>query len=167
MRFSDRGEATHSTMNTIAETEKTPQPTPRMAEGRQPFAYRRDYGGNRFVYFTLSSRARGLSIGVNLNPDKRCNFDCTYCEVDRRGPVSDSALDFTLMARELKSTLALVRNGRLRMRNATPRQQRRFSLKFSQFSGRAGVTCCRQKRIFDLSWPAQRSKIHFRTSFGR
>ena len=103
-------------MNTIAETEKTSQPTPRMAEGRQPFAYRRDYDGNRFVYFTLSSRARGLSIGVNLNPDKRCNFDCTYCEVDRRGPVSDSALDFTLMATELKSTLALVRNGRLRER---------------------------------------------------
>ena len=25
----------------------------------------------------------GISIGVNLNPDKVCNFDCIYCQVDR------------------------------------------------------------------------------------
>ena len=38
---------------------------------------------NRYVYAVVSRRARGLSIGVNLNPDKVCNFDCTYCQVDR------------------------------------------------------------------------------------
>ena len=38
---------------------------------------------NRFVYPVLSRRAGGLSIGVNLNPDKVCNFDCIYCQVDR------------------------------------------------------------------------------------
>jgi wyosine [tRNA(Phe)-imidazoG37] synthetase (radical SAM superfamily) len=31
----------------------------------------------------ISPRARGLSLGVNLNPGKYCNFDCIYCEVDR------------------------------------------------------------------------------------
>ena len=25
----------------------------------------------------------GISVGVNLNPDKVCNFDCIYCQVDR------------------------------------------------------------------------------------
>ena len=39
-----------------------------------------------FVYPVISRRSQGLSIGVNLNPDKRCNFDCVYCEVDRRTP---------------------------------------------------------------------------------
>jgi wyosine [tRNA(Phe)-imidazoG37] synthetase (radical SAM superfamily) len=39
-----------------------------------------------YVYPVISRRSRGLSIGVNLNPDKRCNFDCVYCEVDRRTP---------------------------------------------------------------------------------
>ena len=29
-----------------------------------------------FVYPVISRRSRGLSIGVNLNPDKVCNFDC-------------------------------------------------------------------------------------------
>ena len=34
------------------------------------------------VYPVYSRRSEGLSIGVNLYPDrKRCNFDCKYCEV--------------------------------------------------------------------------------------
>jgi histidinol dehydrogenase len=34
------------------------------------------------VYPVYSRRSRGLSIGVNLYPDKKCcNFDCGYCEV--------------------------------------------------------------------------------------
>jgi histidinol dehydrogenase len=34
------------------------------------------------VYPVYSRRSGGLSIGVNLYPDrKRCNFDCGYCEV--------------------------------------------------------------------------------------
>src|SRR6478752_2462194 len=33
---------------------------------------------NRFVYPVLSRRSGGISIGVNLNPDKICNFDCIY-----------------------------------------------------------------------------------------
>ena len=39
---------------------------------------------NRFVYPVLSRRSGGISVGVNLNPDKVCNFDCIYCQVDRR-----------------------------------------------------------------------------------
>ncbi len=39
-----------------------------------------------YVYPVISRRSRGLSIGVNLNPDGACNFDCIYCQVDRTGP---------------------------------------------------------------------------------
>jgi wyosine [tRNA(Phe)-imidazoG37] synthetase (radical SAM superfamily) len=73
----------------------------------------RDLLGNRFVYAVISSRARGLSLGVNVNPDKRCNFDCSYCEVDRRQPSTESRLDVTVMATELRQTLAFIRSGRL------------------------------------------------------
>lgn len=38
----------------------------------------------RQVYLVVSSRARGLSVGLNFNPDQACNFDCCYCEVGRR-----------------------------------------------------------------------------------
>ncbi len=34
-------------------------------------------------YPVVSRRSKGLSIGVNLNPDRVCNFDCIYCEVNR------------------------------------------------------------------------------------
>ena len=58
--------------------------------------------GNRFVYAAISQRARGLSIGVNLNPDKRCNFDCVYCEVDRDTPGRARRVDVAVMASELE-----------------------------------------------------------------
>ena len=41
---------------------------------------------NRFVYLAVSPRARGLTVGVNLSPDRRCNFDCLYCDVTRKTP---------------------------------------------------------------------------------
>jgi wyosine [tRNA(Phe)-imidazoG37] synthetase (radical SAM superfamily) len=54
-----------------------------------------------FVYPVISRRSRGLSIGVNLNPDKRCNFDCVYCEVDRRTPGRAESVDLTRLREEL------------------------------------------------------------------
>jgi wyosine [tRNA(Phe)-imidazoG37] synthetase (radical SAM superfamily) len=80
------------------------------------FGCSRDFLDNRFVYAVISPRARGLSVGVNLNPDKRCNFDCIYCEVDRRQPSRESRLDVEVMARELECTLEMVQSGRIRER---------------------------------------------------
>ncbi len=37
----------------------------------------------KYVYPVLSRRAGGLSVGINMNPDKRCNYSCLYCEVNR------------------------------------------------------------------------------------
>jgi wyosine [tRNA(Phe)-imidazoG37] synthetase (radical SAM superfamily) len=68
---------------------------------------------NTFVYPVLSRRSRGISIGVNLNPDKVCNFDCIYCQVDRRSAaVTDFVQTEPLMA-ELEQTLDLVESGAL------------------------------------------------------
>ena len=76
----------------------------------------RDFLNNRFVYAVISSRARGLSLGVNMNPDKLCNFDCLYCEVDRRTPPTETVLDVGVMAAELQRTLTYVLQGRLHER---------------------------------------------------
>ena len=78
------------------------------------FGCPRDFLDNRFVYTVISPRARGLSIGVNLNPDKRCNFDCVYCEVNRAEPPRAQELDLSSMASELERTLELVQSGRIR-----------------------------------------------------
>jgi len=76
----------------------------------------RDWLGNRFVYAVISSRAGGLSLGVNMNPDRQCNFDCSYCEVDRRTPSPEKQLIVDVMAAELHRTLLAVRQGQLRSR---------------------------------------------------
>ena len=46
-------------------------------------SHERAFGKNLYVYPVLSRRAGGISVGINLNPDKGCNFDCVYCQVDR------------------------------------------------------------------------------------
>jgi wyosine [tRNA(Phe)-imidazoG37] synthetase (radical SAM superfamily) len=80
------------------------------------FGSPRDFFDNRFVYAVVSARARGLSVGINLCPDRHCNFQCVYCEVHRNGEGRPQELDVEVMAAELKKTLAYVRNGRLRER---------------------------------------------------
>jgi wyosine [tRNA(Phe)-imidazoG37] synthetase (radical SAM superfamily) len=80
------------------------------------FSSARDFMENRFVYTVVSPRARGLSIGVNVNPDKRCNFDCLYCEVDRSHKTEELRLDPEVMSGELQNMLSFVAQGRLRER---------------------------------------------------
>src|SRR5262245_19289261 len=77
------------------------------------FGCARDFLDNRFVYTVISPRARGLSIGINMNPDKRCSFDCVYCEVNRGETAHESVLDVPAMIAELQRTLELVRSGGL------------------------------------------------------
>jgi wyosine [tRNA(Phe)-imidazoG37] synthetase (radical SAM superfamily) len=52
---------------------------------RQHRSHPRDWRQNYYVYPVISRRSQGLSIGINLNPDTACNFDCIYCQVDRSG----------------------------------------------------------------------------------
>ncbi|MGP8236294.1 MAG: radical SAM protein [Limisphaerales bacterium] len=79
-----------------------------------PFHCPRNFLDNRFVYTVMSARARGLAIGINMNPDKFCNFDCRYCEVNRLLPPTEKELVTSVMAEELEKTLWLVRSGKIR-----------------------------------------------------
>ena len=101
-------------MSTSVDVHPKSKINPLESETNAAFGFPRDYLGNRFVYFAISSRARGLSVGVNLTPDKRCNFDCVYCEVDRRTPGKSETLDLSVLSAELEATLASVRDGKLR-----------------------------------------------------
>lgn len=73
-----------------------------------------NYLDNQFVYVLVSPRARGLSVGVNVNPDKHCNFDCVYCEVNRDLNPRVREVDVDRVAQELHRTLELVYSRRLR-----------------------------------------------------
>ena len=68
----------------------------------------RRFDENRFVYPVLSRRSEGISIGVNLNPDKVCNFDCIYCQVDRTSQGDTKFVETKQLLEELEEMLRLV-----------------------------------------------------------
>jgi wyosine [tRNA(Phe)-imidazoG37] synthetase (radical SAM superfamily) len=90
---------------------------------------------NRFVYPVLSRRSGGISIGVNLNPDKICNFDCIYCQVDRRSASEVPFVEVDTLLAELRSTLELVTSGALyeteKFRSVPPHLRRLNDIAFS------------------------------------
>jgi wyosine [tRNA(Phe)-imidazoG37] synthetase (radical SAM superfamily) len=73
----------------------------------------RSFAANCYVYPVLSRRAGGISIGVNVNLDKVCNFHCVYCQVDRTEPREEDFVDLARLADELERTVDLVASGRI------------------------------------------------------
>ncbi len=103
----------------------------------------RSWRESLFVYPVISRRSGGLSIGVNLNPDKACNFDCLYCCVDRTTPPIARAVDLPTVAAELDQLLALATSGELFNQQPfdhTPPPLRR--LNDIAFSGDGEPTAC-------------------------
>jgi wyosine [tRNA(Phe)-imidazoG37] synthetase (radical SAM superfamily) len=90
----------------------------------------RSFEGLRYVYPVVSRRSGGLSIGVNLNPDKRCNFDCVYCQVDRMTPPQVLHVDLAVLADELSAVISRVQDGRIWLHprlSQTPERLRRLN----------------------------------------
>jgi wyosine [tRNA(Phe)-imidazoG37] synthetase (radical SAM superfamily) len=93
-------------------------------------SHSRSFETNRFVYPVVSRRSAGVSIGVNLNPDKVCNFDCIYCQVDRRSTAETRFVDLDQLLAELDHMLELVVGGDLFAHpkfSATPAPLRRLN----------------------------------------
>ncbi len=91
----------------------------------------RDVLGMTYVYPVVSRRARGLSIGVNLNPNNACNWRCVYCQVPGlvagKGPV----LDLDLLESELRGMLEQVLRGDYFERAVPPEFRRLHDVAFS------------------------------------
>jgi wyosine [tRNA(Phe)-imidazoG37] synthetase (radical SAM superfamily) len=105
----------------------------------------RNWRSNRYVYPVISRRSHGLSIGINLNPDKACNFDCVYCSVDRTTPGADREVDLGVLRAELRAMLQLAMEGELFSQapfDATPAALRR--LNDVAFSGDGEPTAARE-----------------------
>jgi wyosine [tRNA(Phe)-imidazoG37] synthetase (radical SAM superfamily) len=80
--------------------------------------HQRRFEDNRFVYPVLSRRSGGMSIGVNLNPDKICNFDCIYCQVDRVAPAQTRFVEMGRLLEELDHMLDVAMSGDLYLSEA-------------------------------------------------
>jgi wyosine [tRNA(Phe)-imidazoG37] synthetase (radical SAM superfamily) len=90
----------------------------------------RSWRDNRYVYPVISRRSKGLSIGVNLNPDKICNFDCIYCCVDRTVPPTVRQVDLDILRDELQHMIEIAKTGELFTQSPfdqTPQHLRRIN----------------------------------------
>jgi wyosine [tRNA(Phe)-imidazoG37] synthetase (radical SAM superfamily) len=106
-------------------------------------SHSRGFAANRYVYPVLSRRAGGISVGVNLNPDRFCNFDCVYCQIDRTPPEKVEPLDLDVLAGELDWMVEEVVSGRIFQGpkfQDTPPSLRRFN--DIAFSGDGEPTAC-------------------------
>jgi wyosine [tRNA(Phe)-imidazoG37] synthetase (radical SAM superfamily) len=97
--------------------------------------HERSFEANRFVYPVLSRRSGGISIGVNLNPDKICNFDCIYCQVDRTTQSETTFVETDGLLRELDEMLGIVESGEIyetaKFRDTPPHLRRLNDIAFS------------------------------------
>lgn len=96
-----------------------------------PRNHDRDIAGMTYVYPVLSRRARGVSIGINLNPNNACNWRCIYCQVPdlkRGGP---PPIDMVRLEEELRDMLTQVAQGDYLARHAPEGMRRLNDIAFS------------------------------------
>ncbi len=86
----------------------------------------RDVAGMTYVYPVVSRRARGVSLGVNLNPNNACNWRCVYCQVPGLVRGVGPAIDLALLERELEEMLAALLDGDY-MERHVPAEARRLN----------------------------------------
>ena len=62
-----------------------------------------------YCYPVISRCSKGLSIGINLNPDGACYFDCVYCCVDRTRTTAVRDVDLVVVEKELRELVDAAR----------------------------------------------------------
>ncbi|MDR2345152.1 MAG: radical SAM protein [Planctomycetaceae bacterium] len=73
----------------------------------------------RYVYPVVSRRSGGLSIGVNLSPNRQCNFSCVYCQViaeeDQQKQINKKSdfVDCIRVESELRQLISMINDGSL------------------------------------------------------
>ncbi len=96
-----------------------------------PEDHSRDSAQLVYVYPVVSRRARGVSVGVNLNPNNACNWACVYCQVPDlvRGAAPD--IDADQLEAELRGFLSEVTTPEWMEAHAPPESRRINDIAFS------------------------------------
>ncbi len=84
----------------------------------------RDKAGLSYVYPVLSRRSGGLSIGINLNTNNACNWQCIYCQVPDLVRGSAPAVNFEKFEDEFRYFLKDVIHGDFYERESVPDEDR-------------------------------------------
>ena len=71
----------------------------------------RGLSGLKYIYSVISRRAGGLSIGVNLNVNNACNWQCIYCEIPNLTRGSPPPIELDVLEDELRFFLHEIIHG--------------------------------------------------------
>jgi wyosine [tRNA(Phe)-imidazoG37] synthetase (radical SAM superfamily) len=97
--------------------------------------------GFAYVYPVLSRRAGGVSVGINLNPNNACNWQCAYCQVPGLIRGKAPKIDLARLESELRAFLTALCRGDWLARNA-PREAQSF--RDIAFSGNGEATSAKE-----------------------
>lgn len=99
----------------------------------------RSFADFTYVYPVVSRRAGGVSLGINLNPNHACNWQCVYCQVPNLTRGTAPVLNTQRLALELNQALTMLLHTDF-MQQHVPVDMRTF--KDIAFSGDGEPTSC-------------------------
>ena len=75
------------------------------------FNHDRNIFNSKYIYPVVSRRSMGLSLGINLNTNNACNWQCIYCQVSDLTRGKPEKIDLKLLENELDKWLEDIVNG--------------------------------------------------------
>ena len=75
------------------------------------FNHDRNIFSSKYIYPVVSRRSMGLSLGINLNTNNACNWQCIYCQVSNLTRGKPEKIDLKLLENELDKWLEEIVNG--------------------------------------------------------
>ena len=101
----------------------------------------RELSGLKYIYSVVSRRAGGLSVGINLNVNNACNWQCIYCEIPNLTRGSPPPIELAVLEKELRFFLHEIIHGDYMEKNVSLEDRH---LKDIAFSGNGEPTSAKE-----------------------
>jgi wyosine [tRNA(Phe)-imidazoG37] synthetase (radical SAM superfamily) len=91
----------------------------------------RELSGLKYIYSVISRRAGGLSVGINLNVNNACNWQCIYCEIPNLTRGTPPPIELDVLEEELRFFLHEIIHGDYMEKNVSIEDRHLKDIAFS------------------------------------
>ena len=91
----------------------------------------RELSGLKYIYSVISRRAGGLSVGINLNVNNACNWQCIYCEIPNLTRGTPPPIELDVLEEELRFFLHEIIHGDYMEKNVSAEDRHLKDIAFS------------------------------------